>query len=73
MVVITSFAGDYYWKLVRGQIIDGYPKLISQGWPGLQSNIDAALTVKNALLWKEDVGKTFFFKVRIWKTTFSIN
>ena len=51
-----AFKGDKYYKLTENAIADGYPKLISEGWPGLPSDIDAAFTYKN--------GKTYFFKVR---------
>ncbi|CRK95035.1 CLUMA_CG008519, isoform B [Clunio marinus] len=49
-----AFKGNKYYKLTENAIADGYPKLISDGWPGLPSNIDAAFTYKN--------GKTYFFK-----------
>ncbi|KAL7023987.1 hypothetical protein ACKWTF_012864 [Chironomus riparius] len=45
---------DKYYRLTENAIADGYPKLISEGWAGLPSNIDAAFTYKN--------GKTYFFK-----------
>ncbi|XP_044266341.1 matrix metalloproteinase-19-like isoform X2 [Tribolium madens] len=48
------FKGDKYWKLTEESVAPGYPKLISNGWPGLPGNIDAAFTYKN--------GKTYFFK-----------
>ncbi|XP_025830615.1 matrix metalloproteinase-14 isoform X3 [Agrilus planipennis] len=49
-----AFKGDKYWKLTREAVAPGYPKLISEGWPGLPGDIDAAFTYKN--------GKTYFFK-----------
>jgi len=48
------FKGDKYWRLTEESIAPGYPKLISDGWPGLTGNIDAAFTYKN--------GKSYFFK-----------
>ncbi|KAL1513726.1 hypothetical protein ABEB36_003098 [Hypothenemus hampei] len=48
------FKGDKYWRLTEESIAPGYPKIISDGWPGLPGNIDAAFTYKN--------GKTYFFK-----------
>lgn len=48
------FKGDKYWRLTEENIAPGYPKLISDNWPGLPANIDAAFTYKN--------GKTYFFK-----------
>lgn len=30
-----AFKGNNYYKLTENAIADGYPKLISQGWPGL--------------------------------------
>lgn len=50
------FKGKYYWKLNEDAVEPGYPKLISQGWPGLPGNINSAFTYKN--------GKTYFFKGR---------
>lgn len=48
------FKGTKYWRLTEESVAAGYPKLISEGWPGLSGNIDAAFTYKN--------GKTYFFK-----------
>lgn len=50
------FKGSNYWKLNEDSVEPGYPKPISQAWPGLPNNIDAAFTYKN--------GKTYFFKGR---------
>lgn len=49
-----AFRAEKYYKLTENAVADGYPKLISEGWPGLPNNIDAAFTYKN--------GKTYFFK-----------
>lgn len=55
-----ALKGDKYYKLTENAIADGYPKLISEGWPGLPGNIDAAFTYKN--------GKTYFFKgTKYWR------
>jgi len=48
------FVGTKYWKLGESSIEPGYPRLISEEWGGLPSNIDAAFTWEN--------GKTYFFK-----------
>ncbi|KAJ8978894.1 hypothetical protein NQ317_008873, partial [Molorchus minor] len=48
------FKGQKYWRLTEESVAAGYPKLISEGWPGLPGNLDAAFTYKN--------GKTYFFK-----------
>lgn len=48
------FKGNQYWRLTEESIAPGYPKMISEGWPGLVGNIDAAFTYKN--------GKSYFFK-----------
>nr|XP_034840825.1 matrix metalloproteinase-14-like [Maniola hyperantus] len=48
------FKGQYYWRLTENGVASGYPRLISQSWPGLPGNIDAAFTYKN--------GKSYFFK-----------
>lgn len=30
-----AFKGTHYYKLTENALAEGYPKLISQGWPGL--------------------------------------
>lgn len=62
--VIYVFQGDKYYRLsdntVGLAVADGYPKTISEGWPGLPSNLNAAFHYKN--------GKTYFFKgSKYWK------
>lgn len=55
-----ALKGDYYYRLTENAIAEGYPKKISEGWPGLPGNIDAAFTYKN--------GKTYFFQgSRYWR------
>ncbi|XP_053966237.1 matrix metalloproteinase-14 isoform X2 [Anastrepha ludens] len=55
-----AFKGNKYYRLTENSIADGYPKLISEGWPGLPGDIDAAFTYKN--------GKTYFFKgTKYWR------
>lgn len=55
-----AFKGQYYYRLTENAIADGYPKPISEGWPGLPGDIDAAFTYKN--------GKTYFFKgTKYWR------
>lgn len=49
-----TFKGNNYYRLTDNAIAEGYPKRISDGWPGLPGQIDAAFTYKN--------GKTYFFK-----------
>ncbi|KAG8238011.1 hypothetical protein J437_LFUL015289 [Ladona fulva] len=60
--VTYAFKGDHYWKLSEQGIHRGYPRPISQSWPGLPGSIDAAFTYKN--------GKTYFFKgSKYWRYT----
>ncbi|XP_065370544.1 stromelysin-3 isoform X3 [Calliphora vicina] len=55
-----ALKGNKYYKLTENSVADGYPKLISEGWPGLPADIDAAFTYKN--------GKTYFFKgTKYWR------
>ena len=57
------FSGSEYYKLTNDDtdVADGYPRSISQYWPGLPNNIDAAVT------WKDE-GVTYFFKgSRYWR------
>ncbi|KAH8413605.1 hypothetical protein KR222_001617 [Zaprionus bogoriensis] len=55
-----AFKGDKYYKLTTDAVEEGYPQLISKGWPGLPGNIDAAFTYRN--------GKTYFFKgTQYWR------
>ncbi|XP_063700125.1 matrix metalloproteinase-14 isoform X2 [Culicoides brevitarsis] len=55
-----AFKGDKYYRLTENAVAEGYPKKISDGWPGLEPNIDAAFTYKN--------GKTYFFKgTKYWR------
>lgn len=49
------FKGSKYYKLTDDSVAAGYPKSILDGWPGLPSNIDAAVT------WPGN-SKTYFFK-----------
>jgi hypothetical protein len=51
--------GDYCWKLLPDGFASGYPRLISDEWPGVPSNIDAATAT--------DRGLVYFFKGdRFW-------
>merc|ERR1711915_42430 len=49
-----AFLGDKYWKVGKKGIEAGYPKMISDGWKGLEDNPNAAFTWSN--------GRTYFFK-----------
>jgi len=49
------FRNSYYWLLSSDSIAPGYPRKISEDWPGLPDNVDAAFT------WRE-TGFTYFFK-----------
>ena len=40
--------------MTENGVAPGYPRLISDNWPGLPGHIDAAFTYRN--------GKTYFFK-----------
>jgi len=57
------FSGDSYWKLTRDNIAPGYPRKISQDWPGLPANIDAALT------WRAKKVTYFFKGDKYWRFT----
>ncbi|XP_053674638.1 matrix metalloproteinase-24-like [Anopheles nili] len=48
------FLRNKYYKLLQNEVAPGYPKDISDGWPGLPGNIDAAFKYEN--------GKTYFFQ-----------
>ncbi|XP_022096256.1 72 kDa type IV collagenase-like [Acanthaster planci] len=66
------FKGEYYWKIFNGRPEPGFPRRISERWPGLEGSIDAALTVKNEYVWMPHTGKTYFFKDRhVWRYTLS--
>ena len=55
------FKGDKYWMMTDVSIASGYPRKISDYWPGLPDNIDAAVTIKTT-------GYTFFFKgTQYWR------
>ena len=55
------FKGSNYWKLTEDSVEPGYPRKISEDWPGLPNNIDAAVT------WTDNQ-KTYFFKgSQYWK------
>ncbi|OCT68802.1 matrix metalloproteinase-18-like [Xenopus laevis] len=41
---IFFFKGRNYWKFDNGQMEPGYPKLISEGFPGVPDHLDAAFT-----------------------------
>ncbi|KAE8587734.1 hypothetical protein XENTR_v10022081 [Xenopus tropicalis] len=41
---IFFFKGSNYWKFDNGQMEPGYPKLISEGFPGVPDHLDAAFT-----------------------------
>ena len=49
------FSGSQYYGLTDQGVANGYPRSISQGWSGLPTNIDAAVTWRNR-------GRTYFFK-----------
>ena len=38
------FKGSKYWKLTGDSVAKGYPRRISDDWPGIPNNIDAAVT-----------------------------
>jgi hypothetical protein len=46
--------GKYYWKVAADGPLSDYPKLISDRWPGLPDNVDAAAAHPG--------GTVFFFK-----------
>jgi len=56
-----AFKGDKYYLLTDSNVATGYPQQISDGWPGLPSNIDAAVTWPNNQY-------TYFFKgAKYWR------
>ena len=57
------FQGPHYWLLVNSTTAQGYPRLISQDWPGLPASIDAAVT------WKTNKNTYFFKGSEYWKFT----
>lgn len=61
---VFVFKGDWYWRLndEADGIEKGYPRPIAKDWPGLPSNLNAALTFNN--------GKMCFFKgEKYWRYT----
>jgi len=47
--------GVHYWQYKDDELLEGFPKFIAEGFPGVPNNIDAAF------VWKE-TGKVYFFK-----------
>ncbi|XP_033123552.1 neutrophil collagenase-like [Anneissia japonica] len=65
-----GFKDKYYWEIYDGKVLIP-PKRISETWPRLPSNLDAALTVKNGYVWKDRQYKTYFFTGRqVYRYTF---
>lgn len=58
------FSGDYYYRLNDYGVDRGYPRKISDGWRGLEGNIDAALHSKEP---SEESVIYFFKDSRYWK------
>jgi len=57
------FKGQNYWMITDSGVAFGYPRSISQDWPGLPSCIDAALTWRSRKI-------TYFFKGdKYWRFT----
>lgn len=54
--------GSQYWRTSGTSVDDGYPLSISEYWPGLPNDIDAAV------VWARN-GKAYFFKGKV--ATFS--
>lgn len=42
-----GFKGDHYYKLTENALAEGYPKLISEGWPGLPGKLSLIVKFKN--------------------------
>ncbi|XP_033108403.1 matrix metalloproteinase-15-like [Anneissia japonica] len=58
-----GFKGNEYWLIYDSGAATGYPKPISEGWPGLPKNLDAGF------FWERS-GKTYFFKGNMyWRYT----
>ena len=66
------FTKDVYYKVERGRlgeigVVEGYPKYISEGWDGLESDIEAAYV-------NVSISAAFFFKGdKYWKYDFVTN
>ena len=57
-----AFRGSEYWELLESGTAPGYPRPISQDWPGLPPALQAAFTWTNR--------KTYFFKgSQYWRFT----
>ena len=57
----SSLQGNKYWRLTKFRLDPGYPKLMSEGFRGIPSNVDAAFR------WTGN-GKIYFFKGdRYWR------
>ncbi|XP_067014615.2 matrix metalloproteinase-16 [Anabrus simplex] len=57
---INVLRGDLVFRLNENGVVSGYPRFISDVWPGLPGDIDAAFTYHT--------GKTYFFKGKFyWK------
>ena len=55
----VNVAGSVYMEIDDHGIVKGFPRAIADGWPGMPSDIDAALT------WPESVA--YLYTNRRWK------
>ncbi len=75
-----SFQGRHYWKTIRFQLQAGYPRLISDGFHGLDDqhfftgHLDAAFVysgdnqtyfIKDAMVWRLNLNKEFTSSIDI--------
>lgn len=66
------FSGEVFYKVERNRhgevgVMEGYPKRISEGWDGLEGNLDAAFV-------NSSLKAAFFFKGdRYWRYSFNTN
>lgn len=59
---VYVFKGDHYYVLDTYGILPGYPKKISDNWPGLPNNIDTAVYWKPETFPERLPGYVYFFK-----------
>jgi matrix metalloproteinase-14 (membrane-inserted) len=45
------FKGTEYWVYTNTRLHPGHPKLISEGWPGIPSDLDAATWFINSVFY----------------------
>ena len=56
--LLPFYSGSEVYRLLTDSVAHGYPRPISEVFPGLPTDLDAAFYYPNS-------GKTFFFKVKV--------